>query len=494
MIGKLKMKHSRHGAQLLVAMALVAALVTFLPVGFADNPPALFVVTQDQAPLTFYQDGKLTGVEPLAKGTYIRAESIAADRVLTTYKGKAAYIQLKFLTAQESVLIVTVDNCELFYYNDAGPTGLERLPKGTQITVEKRSSDQVFTTYRGKPAYLKSQFLITPQEFAAAMEKEATEARAKVEQMSADAHAQAEKVLAEKMDRDIKQLRTRVLNPKNSSAVGYYDQVITSEFRPFLANYPNSPYEAEVTGQIKEWQAERDRVASGLMKYNCDWVSKANFDKYRRWDQALALYREGDQLVAQTNWPAAVQKFDAVLALNPGGGTEIATKRQLAMALKKWLATLPRDVKISDRLANARKAFQQAQAAFRQPQASPVPANKMGGNSDAPSLAATRAENAKIRSTAAQEKLNLAQAELDAAQAENDAITRTMTQARQRLAQVDQTITQPEVATADQAPAGPTSTESPDVITMIQTWFKHYWPVAGGIALLGLFIVTRLFR
>ena len=457
------MNRSRRGAKLLVVTVLTKAFFTFLPIGLADNQPGTFVVTQDQAPLTFYQDGKLTGVESLAKGTSINAESISADMVLTTYKGKAAYIQLKFLTARESVLVVATDNSEIFYYNDAGPTGLERLPRGTQIIVEKRSLEQVFTTYRGKPAYIKSQSLITLQEFTRAVDKEAATAREKVEKVLADAREKTEKVLAEKMDRDIKQLRTRVLNPKNSSAVGYYDQIINNEFRQFLANYPSSLYEAEVNDQMKEWQAERDRVASGLVKYDGEWVTKAHFDKYYRWDQVFALYREGDRFVSQTNWSAAVQKFDAVLALNPGGGTEFATKRQLVLSLTKWLVVLTRDLQISsDRTGNARNAFQQAQDAFKKAQANlkkpaQVSRPSFAGVHAGTSAAAMRTydpfNSSQVELDSAKTKLEIAQSELDSAKSYNDKIKNTIDQARKRLDRDDLKVVRPEKAAGEKAPA-----------------------------------------
>ena len=408
--------------KLWVAFVLVTALCVLLPIGFADNPPTTYIVTQDQASVLFYQDGKLAGVEPLAKGTTIRAESVAGDMVLTTYNGKPAYVQLKFLTIQDSVLVVAGDNAELFYYNDAGPTGLERLSKGVQITVEKQSREQVFTTYRGKPAYIKRQLLVTPQEFTGAAEKEAAIAREKVAKALADAQEKADQTLAEKMERDIKQLRTRQLNPQSSSPVAYYDQVIANDFRKFLATYPNSPYAAEVNDQIKDWQAERDRVAAGSVKYAGDWMSKSNCEKYSRWDQALAFYRDGERLIAQSNWAAAVQK---------------------------WLAVLSHDLQVSsDKLTSVRTAFQQAQAAVQQAQANlkkpaaaprAVPMPSMTGIHAGAFAASMRAKDAadssQVEFNAAKSKLDDAQAELEPVQAANDKLKRLVDQVKKRVSQ-----------------------------------------------------------
>ena len=440
-------------SKLRVALALLTALCVLLPIGFADNPPTTYIVTQDQASVLFYQDGKLASVEPLAKGTAIRAEGFSGDMVLTTYNGKPAYVQLKFLTIQDSVLVVAGDNTELFYYNDSGPTGLERLAKGVQITVEKQAREQVFTTYRGKPAYIKRQLLVTPQEFAGTAEKEASIAREKAEKILADAREKADQVLADKMERDIKQLRTRVLNPQTSSPVAYYDQVITNEFRKFIATYPHSPHEAEVLAQINDWQAERDRVAAGSVKYAGDWMSKSNCEKYYRWDQALAFYRDGERQSAQNNWATAVQKFDAVLALNHGGGIEIATQRQLAVALTKWLAVLSHDLQVStDKLASVRTAFQQAQAAVQQAQgkiktpaqsrAVPVPSmTGIHAGAFASNMRAKDAmDNSQAEFNAARSKLDDAKAELDSAQAANDKLKQIVDQVKKRVPQDSQKV------------------------------------------------------
>jgi len=248
--------------KLQVALVLVTALCVLLPVGFADNPPTTYVVTQDQASLLFYQDGKLAGVEPLAKGTAIRAESISGDMVLTTYKGKAACVQLKFLTIQDSVLVVAGDNTELFYYNDSGPTGLERLPKWTQITVEKESHDQVFTTYRGKPAYIKRQFLVTQQEFNSVAEKEAAAKREKAARALAEAQEKA----------DYAALTGYKLNPNQELTKEQYVAGIAA-FQNFLKVYPKSIFTGELNNRIAAWQVEADNRENGLVKTANKWMT-----------------------------------------------------------------------------------------------------------------------------------------------------------------------------------------------------------------------------
>ena len=148
---------------------------------------------------------------------------------------------------------------------------------------------------------------------------------------------------AQQLQRDVTQFQSYTLNSNVSYAVEYYDRVLSGVFRKFLQAHPGSPYEAELNDRIKEWQTERDRVATGQIRYNGEWMPRADFDKYHRWDQVAALLREGDQSAKLKNWPLAAHRYDSVLMLNPGGGTEIVAKRQLAASLQAWRAGLERE-------------------------------------------------------------------------------------------------------------------------------------------------------
>ena len=283
------------------------------------------------------------------------------------------------------------------------------------------------------------------------------------------------------MQHEFTRLQTYTLNSNVSYAVEYYDKVMNGIFRKFVRTYPGSPHEAEVTDRIKQWQAERDRVAAGQFMSGGEWMGKAEFDKYHRWDQIRAFVRDGDRLAAQSNWPAAVQKYEAVLALSPGGGTETATKRQMVAALTKWLAWLQRDWQTGTAaLANARDIFQQAQAKLDAARAQDT---KSGGTG-----------STQYNVIRAQTAMNNAQAKWTVAQAERDRLKRTMDQIKQRLDRDDLKDFSPKTNTEVEVAASTTPTGSPDVTTMIQNWFSEYWTVALGIAVVVLIVFWRAMR
>ena len=136
-------------------------------------------------------------------------------------------------------------------------------------------------------------------------------ASAVADSMQTPSAVPTEQVAAESVatqERDIMLMRAHQLDPRHSSSIRYYDQIITNEFRRFLATYPRSPYEAEVIDQIKKWQTERDQVAAGLIKDNGDWVARADYERYQQWERAKALLDEAEQDFAQKRWPEASRK------------------------------------------------------------------------------------------------------------------------------------------------------------------------------------------
>jgi len=231
------------------------------------------------------------------------------------------------------------------------------------------------------------------------------------------------------LQREVARLQAYTLNSNVSYAVEYYDRVIVSVFRKFLRTYPGSPYTAEGNTHIQEWQAERDQVAAGQIRYNGDWMSKADFNKYHLWDHVSALLREGEQFTKLQSWSQAAHRYDQILLLNPGGGTEIAAKRQLAESLDAWRAALVQE---------------QRMPALSRQRAAVIPR------------------------------------ELD-----------EITQIRNRHGLTDERAEHP----ATTAPIPDTTHDGPkEMNSAIAAWFNEYWLMLVGIALVGLLILTRLFR
>ena len=350
MTGTFRANHFTRGFGRLVSLVVAGCCLNFFAVGLAENLGSTFIVIQDQAPLLFYQEGKPTGAEALPRGAYLQAESVAADMVRTTYKGKVGYIQLKFLAPAESILVVAADETELFYIQNGQPSGLARLPKGTLITVETRSGDQVFTTYNGQPAYLRSRSLITTQAFTLAVAQAETAAR-----------EQAAQTLAARMEQDIVRIRTRVLDPQKSFLVGEYDKIITNEFGRFMATYPGSPYEKEVNDRIKDWQGERSQVAAGFIKDQGKWKTAAEFAITQRQAQVQAILRDADREYQRQVWSQAAHKYDQAFRLDPSGETALSATQQLAATLAVWRNAIEHgERKINSDLPGVQRAVKEA--------------------------------------------------------------------------------------------------------------------------------------
>jgi hypothetical protein len=72
---------------------------------------------------------------------------------------------------QSTVLVVAQDGSRLFYHQNGTPLDMEEVPKGTELTIESVSGDRCFVTYKGKPAYIRREFLVTKQEFLAIQQR-----------------------------------------------------------------------------------------------------------------------------------------------------------------------------------------------------------------------------------------------------------------------------------------------------------------------------------
>jgi hypothetical protein len=69
------------------------------------------------------------------------------------------------------VFVVNVETAEVFYVRDNKPVALDHAPKGTEVVVEKTILGNAFCQYRGRPAYIHRDLLVTKQEFYVAAQK-----------------------------------------------------------------------------------------------------------------------------------------------------------------------------------------------------------------------------------------------------------------------------------------------------------------------------------
>ncbi len=75
---------------------------------------------------------------------------------------------LRCLAADKpTVLVVAYDGSHIFYIQGDELAEIEEVPKGTELTIESMSGERCFVTYKGRPAYIRRQFLVTREEFLA---------------------------------------------------------------------------------------------------------------------------------------------------------------------------------------------------------------------------------------------------------------------------------------------------------------------------------------
>ncbi|HEY8899646.1 MAG TPA: PTPDL family protein [Chthoniobacterales bacterium] len=105
--------------------------------------------------------------------------------------------------------------------------------------------------------------------------------------------------------------------PATALDVRAYDEVLNKDLRPFLKSYPTSTRVTDVKELIKNFEAERARVAAGEIKVSGVWYDAATrtAEEYQI-DAATELAAMKLQLAAQ-NYPGAVNSFEQLVRSFP---------------------------------------------------------------------------------------------------------------------------------------------------------------------------------
>ena len=259
---------------------------------------------------------------------------------------------------------------------------------------------------------------------------------------------------------------------------GYYYQVISNVFQPFLAQYPDSPYAVEVLAQLRRWQAECARVADGNVKYESRWMTAT---------EATRLYEEkhGKQALEQARALLKQGRYLKVIELVRPLSSPEARELETA-AYKQWLGALQQEQRrlLAD-LAPAEQRLASAQQDVARWQAAPVPTlgapardGKLGGGeSPVAALNRSRAD------------LTIASNQVAQLRAQLDAVARGLTDVNSRLRVADVKTAAAAAAAAAAKPAPAPPTESPDVLTRTGGFFQEHWvyfAVAGLVAVWGI--------
>jgi tetratricopeptide (TPR) repeat protein len=145
---------------------------------------------------------------------------------------------------------------------------------------------------------------------------------------------------ARQIQEEYEQLQSYQLDARSSYALADYDRVIETVFEAFLTRYPDSPHEADVRSRLEQWRAEREMVASGMVKFQGRWMGASEAATLRERQQAQRAIEEGRALVTEGKHDQAARLFE--LAAKAEHNPQLAREgaRLAADAYRHWLGGL----------------------------------------------------------------------------------------------------------------------------------------------------------
>jgi hypothetical protein len=151
--------------------------------------------------------------------------------------------------------------------------------------------------------------------------------------------ATAEEKAAAAMKEAYEATKRYQLNPENSFAKDYYEQVLNGSFRKFLADYPDSPFAAEVRERIASWEAERDTVAAGRIKFRGQWLDAGQANDLREQERAQQVIAQAQAFAAQGRFQEAIQLLQPLRTAKPSALVEEASRheRQFYVSWQNYL-------------------------------------------------------------------------------------------------------------------------------------------------------------
>jgi len=291
------------------------------------------------------------------------------------------------------------------------------------------------------------------------------------------------------------------LDPQNSYTKDYYDRVLNGSFRKFLAEYPTSPYAAEMRERMAAWEAEREKVAAGWVKRNGQWLTPETVAT----NEAAALLQQARQALANNRFDLAAPLLDKVLA-GPAPSNLFATAQQMRVkTYQDWLQSLQQSVAKLEALsasnaaafATAKQRHDEAQNALRaaaQKAAGETRTQRLPQTQDQPEGGPKRPKDDGIRmgwvtDVVKEEFAQVAEAQKKLGELEREQVNLNaqMAGAKRVLAQVQTRMAElniPAAIVAEPPPPPPPPTEE-DLITRWGTLVKKYW-LFGVIGLLAI--------
>ncbi len=291
------------------------------------------------------------------------------------------------------------------------------------------------------------------------------------------------------------------LDPQNSYPLSYYDSAIDDGFRHFLTQYPRTLEAAAVTNRLAEWQEERDKVALGQVRYHGQWMTAAEVNKLAEIEHTQRIIQDARALMAQGQFEAATEKLAPYYNAAQPALLVVESRRLQVDVYRLWIssletaqeqltkdleATKERVTRLSETRSRAQANYDQARGKSMSTQSRALGDSAISSQASADYLRAEKQYNEEQnRQFAIQEQLDNTIHQLRQIRQNQDLFAA----AYPVIEVVKETPPPPKT----NAPAPPPLPPPPTVIEQMGDWFGRNWIIVAGVALLGLWGVSRLF-
>jgi hypothetical protein len=303
------------------------------------------------------------------------------------------------------------------------------------------------------------------------------------------------------------------LDPQSSYPPSDYDNAISQGFLPFLQQYPHVMETAIISNRLAEWQAERGQVASGQVKYHGQWMTAAEANKLAETERTQQIIQDARALMAQGQFEAVTERLAPYYSASQPSPLVAESRRLQADVYRMWISNLEtaqgqltKDLEATkERVAHLSETRSKAQSNYDEARGKSVnTTTKALGDSAISSQASAdylRAEKQyneeQNRQFAIQEQLDNTIRQLRQVHQNQDLFAA----AYPTIGVVKETPPPKTNAPASPlppetnapAPAPPPPPPTPTVLEQTGAWFSRNWIIIAGVALLGLWGVSRLF-
>lgn len=190
-------------------------------------------------------------------------------------------------------MVVNVETTEVFYVRDNKAVALDHAPKGTEIIVEKRILGNCYGQYRGRPAYIHRDALVTKEEFFVESQRAKGLVKYRGEWLTPN-----EKLRREQIAKGLVLFNGQWMTPEEK-----FRREQIAKGLVFWRDRWVTPEEVRETQRAEFEAAQR---AKGLTLHNGEWIP-AEMLTYL--DNAKSLIAQADDLFAQRKDYARVQEL-----------------------------------------------------------------------------------------------------------------------------------------------------------------------------------------